>query len=142
MNKDLHRYVNTKGDFELPNFLHHRFNSLMKTVLDLGNLACTDQNQLRAFKETVKKNFKGTWQDIAKLLEEYDFITPCTCAENEYCTLCGGSRFLTNNILNSDYIEENVVVSIEGADPVLKRKLNEGHSKAIMEATKLYERGK
>lgn len=137
MDKNLHRYVNNKGDFELPNFLHHRVNSLMKTILDLGNLACTEPNQLRAFKETVKKNFKSTWTDIAKLLEDYNFITPCTCAENEYCTICGGSRFVTNNILNSDYIQEDVIVSIAGADEELKRRLSEGHAKALREAEKL-----
>jgi hypothetical protein len=133
VNKDLHKYVNAHGDFELPNFLHHRFNSLMKSTLDLGNLACTEPNQLRAFKETVKKNFKSSWNEIAKLLEEYDFITPCTCLENEYCTICGGSRFLTNNLLNSDVIQEDYVVSLEGADEELKRKLVEGHQKALEE---------
>lgn len=125
------KYVNSQGDFELPNFLHHRINTLMKSTLDLGNLACSDANQLRAFKETVKRDFKAAWKEIAKLLEKFDWISPCTCSDNEYCRICGGSRFVTNNILNSDVIEETGIVFAEDADEELRKKLAEGHAKAM-----------
>jgi hypothetical protein len=131
MKDDLSKYVNAYGDFELPNFLHHRFNTLMKSTLDLGNLACSDANQLRAFKETVKRNFKTQWLEIAKLLEAYDWISPCSCSDNDYCRICGGSRFVTNNILNSDVIDETAEVYSQDPEDDLVKKLREGHNKAI-----------
>lgn len=135
MTDNLKRYVNAKGDFEFPNFLHHTFNTLMKATLDLGNLACTDANQLRAFKETVKKNFKQTWYGIAGCLEEYDLISPCTCLENEYCTICGGSRFVSNSIFNSDVMDEAISIVGQGSDKnEIQKKLAEGLVRALKEA--------
>lgn len=139
-NKNVEKYVNAKGDFEFPKFLYHKHNSLMKSILDLGNLACSDSNQLRAFKERVKKDFKATWQEYADLLEAFDFVTPCSCADNEYCRICGGSRFVTNDLFNSDEIQESVAFVAGSVDDKMMQRLNAGLIKAVMEKEKLDER--
>lgn len=141
MNRNIDKFINAKGDFEFPNFLYYNFNSLMKSILDLGTLACSDDRQLRAFKETVKKNFKAKWQEVANLLEEFDFITPCTCSDTEYCTICGGSRFVTNELFNADEIEENVVMLGKEVDPKVVANLKAGLSKAKEEYDRLIVRG-
>lgn len=137
MNKNLLKYVNARGDFEFPSFLYHSINSLMKSTLDLGNLACSDPNQLRAFKETVKKNFKAQWVEIASILEEFNFISPCTCDDKEYCNICGGARFVTNDIMNSDVIESDTAVLTHNLDMATVEKLKEGLRRAKEEVEKL-----
>ncbi len=137
MNRNVDKFINAKGDFEFPNYLYHNINSLMKSILDLGTLACTDDRQLRAFKETVKKSFKAKWQEIASLLEEFDFISPCVCTDTEYCTICGGSRFVTNELFNSDEIEETTIITTSKANQEIQEKLRTGLTKAIAEVRNL-----
>lgn len=123
-------FVSEKGDFEFPNFLYHTLMSLMKSTLDLGTLACQNQSQLRAFKETTKKNFKAKWKDIAEVLVKFDLIAPCSCSDNDFCSICGGSRFISNDIVNSDFVEQ-LFVFATSKDAELFKKLEEGHLKAL-----------
>ena len=132
MKKNVNKFVSETGDFEFPNFLYDTINNLMKSTLDLGTLACADdKNRLRAFKETVKKNFKSKWSEIAEVLEEFDLIEPCTCVENEFCTICGGSRFVTNQFYQSDAIVE---VTIGAGHEDVAERLREGMKRALVEA--------
>lgn len=129
--KNIDKFINVNGDFEFPNFLYHTIMSLMKSTLDLGTLACSNPNQLRAFKETTKKNFKSKWKEIAQILETFDLITPCICNESDFCEICGGSRFTTNDILTSDFVHELVMFVSDGTDDKVQQELELGLQKAI-----------
>lgn len=137
MSKDIDKYLNVYGDFEFPSFLYHKHNSLMKSILDLGNLACTDPNQLRAFKERVKKDFKATWTEYADLLAAFDFVEPCSCNDNEYCRICGGSRFVNSDSITADETTVTQAFVSGRASDEMMEKLNQGLIKAKDQAEKL-----
>ncbi len=130
MLNDLNKFVN-KGNLAFPNFLYQSYMSLMKSTLDLGTLACSDEKQLRAFKETVKKSFKQKWAEVAEVLQEFDLIRPCSCSDNDYCKICGGSRFLLNEALDYDVLQENAIVESDDLTDEQRNSLVEGLYRAI-----------
>ena len=79
---------------------------LMKQSLDLGTLLSDDPAKLRAYKEQIKKEFKNKWFNIAEALEQVGVLVECVCARDEFCKLCGGSRFKLNEELTSHKIQE------------------------------------
>lgn len=130
---DWRNYVNENGDFELPNYLFRVIYDLMKQALDMGTLLSDDPAKLRAFKEQTKNTFKKRWMEVAQALESFDIILPCGCEQNEYCKICGGSRYRLNEALTPDEMREvSVVVGAENnAD--LAEKLQKGLMRALEE---------
>lgn len=141
MNNDVKRYINSRGDFEFPKFLYSKHNALMKSMLDLGNLACVDSNQLRAFKERVKKDFKSTWNEYADLLFEFGVVDRCGCQSDEFCQHCGGARYVPVDMLNADMVTESVFMTTN-PDPAVLAKLRDGLAKAKSEVSQLDERNR
>ena len=133
---DWKKYVNVNGDFELPSYLYLMITDLMKQSLDMGTLLSNDQAKLRAYKEQIKRTFKERWKLLAEALEAFDIIVPCTCSNN-YCEICGGSRYLLNSALSPDVLREIASFVAPGNDPELQRKLQEGLEKAIQETQDL-----
>jgi hypothetical protein len=74
---------------QLPRYLFEMINRLMKSTLDLGTLACSDDKQLRSYKTIVKRNFKSEWKDLAEVLVAFHVITKCICEDDEFCEICG-----------------------------------------------------
>lgn len=83
---------------QLPRYLYEMINRLMKSTLDLGTLACTNEKQLRSYKSTVKRNFKDEWHDLAEILTTFNIITRCVCEDDEFCEICGGCRYLFQEV--------------------------------------------
>jgi hypothetical protein len=123
-NAEWQDYIDENGFFEFSNYLYKSMNKLMKTMLDLGTLACSDSAKLRAYKEQVKTSFRDKWLDLASLLEEMGIIQPCGCG-TEFCTKCGGSRYILSEILTADDVKEVYAAFNEKADDKLASKLNE-----------------
>jgi len=130
-------YVNDRGDFELPFYLHRVINTLMKSSLDMGTLLSEDKQKLRAYKEQTKNIFKKRWMEIAEALEAFDIITPCGCEQDEYCKICGGSRYILNAALSPDEMREVSVVVGAGDRDDLAEKLKKGLLKALEEVNEL-----
>lgn len=132
---DLHwrNFVNDSGDFELPAYLYRVINSLMKTSLDMGTLLSEDKAKLRAYKEQTKNTFKKRWLEIAQALEFFDLILPCSCEQNEYCRVCGGSRYILNEALTPDEMREVGTFIGAGASSDLAEKLHKGLIRALQE---------
>lgn len=129
------KYVNELGNFEFPEFLYKTLTGLMKTSLDLGTLVCTDASKLRAYKEQIKAAHKQRWNDIAIALQSFDIIEPCICKGDEFCSVCGGSRFVANTSINLENIKEHgLALSIP--DPEIKKKLEKGMEKALEDVVK------
>lgn len=132
-NIDWRTYVDDNGDFELAGYLYRVILDLMKTSLDMGTLLSTDQARLRAYKESVKGIFKNRWLEVAQALEAFDIIIPCGCPANDYCKVCGGSRYRLNAALSPDELREIALFEAPGSDPKLKDKLEDGLRKALKE---------
>lgn len=132
-NIDWRSYVDTNGDFELAAYLYRVISDLMKTSLDMGTLLSTDPVRLRAYKESVKNIFKNRWLEVAQALEAFDIIVPCGCPANEYCKICGGSRYRLNSAISPDELREIAMFAAPGTDPELKEKLEAGLAKAMRE---------
>ena len=132
-NSDWQKFIDDKGDFEFPKYLYKTHSELMKTVLDLGTLVCQDQPKLRAYKERVKSAFKQRWVDVASAFEFFDIMSPCSCSENDFCTICGGSRFILNTALSADEMREAAMFLDASASAELAEKLQKGLSKALKE---------
>lgn len=126
-------YVNKDGDFELPTFLFNTIYDLMKQSLDLGTMLSDDKAKTRAYKERVKDVFKSSWMTVAQALEFFDIIVPCTCFKTqEFCELCGGSRYQLNRSLSPGAMGEIGVVT-SGDNPELTERLQKGLEKALQE---------
>lgn len=124
---DWRGYVNEQGDFELASYLYEVILSLMKHSLDMGTLLSTDSVRLRAYKEQVKSTFKGQWYELAQALESFEIIVPCICSQDEFCRICGGSRYRLNSALSADEIREiATVINRDSSDPELAAKLKAG----------------
>lgn len=108
---------------QLPRYLFEMINRLMKSTLDLGTLACSNDRQLRSYKSTVKRTFKNEWKDLAEILVNFNVITRCVCEDDEFCEICGGCRYLFQEVSKQ---------SQEILD-----KLTEGIQKAIQEVQQL-----
>lgn len=130
---DWRNYVNVHGDFELPNYLFRMNTELMKQALDMGTLLSEDPAKLRAFKEQIKKHFKNRWLETAQALEFFDMVIPCTCRQNDYCEICGGSRYLLNSALSPDQMRETTVFYGAEADSNMAERLQKGLIKALRE---------
>lgn len=126
-------YVTSEGDFELPTYLYSVITDLMKQSLDMGTLLSNDAAKLRAYKEQTKTIFKKRWLEIAQALEFFDIIVPCGCPIQEYCRLCGGSRYRLNASLSPDEMREIAVVVAPINNPELAKKLEKGLEKAMQE---------
>lgn len=133
MSDNWKNYVNNAGDFELPNYLFRMLTELMKQALDMGTLLSEDSAKLRAYKEQTKKQFKGRWMEIAEALEFFDLIVPCVCKDKEYCTQCGGSRYILNSAISPDRLREVAVFTSAGANAEIAEKLQKGLMKALEE---------
>jgi hypothetical protein len=131
---DWRSYITPQGDFELPNYLFEINKDLMKQALDLGTLLSDDRAKLRAFKEQTKNVFKKRWLEVAQALEAFDIITPCGCEQNEYCRVCGGSRYRLNSALSPDEMREVAVVIGAGQKADLTDKLQKGLMRALQES--------
>ena len=125
--------MNEQGDFELPGYLFRVNNELMKQALDLGTLLSDDAAKLRAYKEQVKKIFKKRWLETAQALEYFDLVIPCTCSYEEYCRVCGGSRYRLHAALSPDKLREIAFVYGAEQDADLADKLHKGLVKALKE---------
>lgn len=130
-------YVDENGDFELPNYLYKVNNDLMKESLDMGTLLSTDHKKLRAYKEQIKKIFKRRWMEMAEALEFFDLVYPCGCAPTEYCEVCGGSRYITNEAIAPDRLREIGVVVGAEEDFAIAEKLQKGLIRALREVDDL-----
>jgi len=130
---DWRTYVDEHGDFELATYLYRVILSLMKHSLDMGTLLSTDPVRLRAYKEQTKSIFKSQWLEVAQALESFDIIVPCGCSPDEYCKICGGSRYRLNSALSPDELREISMVVSDDGDPELARKLQEGLTRALRE---------
>lgn len=118
------------NSIQLAQFLYQSLDRLMKTTLDLGTLASENPHKLRAYKEQVKRNFKQQWIDIAQVFEAEGIITPCSCNEKDFCTICKGSRYLMDEAFDpSDSLE----LANSPAEANLKTKLQRGLIKAYRE---------
>lgn len=137
MGRALHwkEYIDPSGDFELARYLYAVILGLMKNSLDMGTLLSTDQARLRAYKEQTKSIFKSQWLEVAQALESFDIIVPCGCASEEFCKPCGGSRYRLNSALSPDEMREISMVTGEGADPELQRKLEQGLLHALAQTS-------
>lgn len=132
-NIDWRTYVDENGDFELAAYLYRVISDLMKASLDMGVLLSTDPVRVRAFKEQTKNIFKNRWFEVAQALEAFDIIVPCGCPQNEYCKVCGGSRYRLNSALTPDELREIAMYQAPEADPKLEGKLKAGLRKALKE---------
>ena len=135
--QEMSRYLDDNGNFALPNYLYDSIKSLMKASLDYGTLLSSDSAKIRSYKEMVKNTFKDKWAEIAKVLEYYDIITPCTCDPRKFCEICGGSRFLPNENLSPDRMQEIAFVFGAGQKADIIDKLAKGLEKAIEDVGKL-----
>lgn len=107
---DWKKYITANGDFEFPKYLYKTITDLMKTSLDLGTMICTDPHKLRAYKEQVKSFHNQKWLDIAAALEFFDIIEPCSCNDSDFCSICGGSRYLLSEAMTADEIQQVSIV--------------------------------
>lgn len=130
-------YLDDQGNFALPNYLYDTIKSLMKASLDYGTLLSSDPAKLRSYKEMTKNTFKDKWSEIAKVLEYYDIITPCTCDPRRFCEICGGSRFLTNENLSADRMRDVSFVLGAGQKADIIDQLAKGLEKALEDVSKL-----
>lgn len=135
---DWKNYVNVNGDFELPMYIYRSLNELMKTCLDMGTLLCDTSKpegsrKLRAYKEQTKNIFKKRWLEIAEALESFDIISACGCEFDEYCRVCGGSRYRLNEALTADQMRDVGVIIGAGQTNDLAEKLQRGLMKALKE---------
>ena len=131
---DWKNYINSNGDFELPNFLYKTINDLMKQSLDMGTLLSNDQYKLRAYNEQTKKLFKNRWFDIAEALEFFGIIEKCLCATNGkdfYCEVCKGARYMPTAVLTPDEMREIGVFVSAGENVALMDKLQKSISEVI-----------
>ena len=130
---DWKSYVNENGDLELPFYIHRVIWDLMKFSLDMGQMISSDDKKLRAYKENVKRTFKSKWHEIAEALEEFDIVERCVCADNDYCEVCGGSRFLLSSWIGSDSLSQiSLVVGAEDKHNIAE-KLQKGLMRALDE---------
>lgn len=136
-NLDWRSYVDVKGDFELPNYMYRVITDLMKQSLDLGTLLSTDQAKLRAYKEQVKKLFKKRWLELAQALEFFELVVPCSCNTNDFCDICGGSRYQLNETLTPTQLHQVGMVLGAGDQADLADKLQAGLMKALKEVRDL-----
>lgn len=126
-------YVNEDGDFELPRYLFRLIMGLMKQSLDMGTLLSDRPEKLRAYKEQTKVLFKQRWLELAQALEAFDIIVPCGCPIQDYCRVCGGSRYILNEALSPDQIREISMVVGPDEDGDLAARLDAGLRKALEE---------
>ncbi len=127
-----HKYIDNKGNFEFPKYLYKMISDLMKTNLDLGTLVCNDPSKLRAYKERVKTAYKQKWLDLASVLEFFELIQPCICQENEFCKVCGGSRFILSETVTADEIRQiSYAFDKDIVDAGIAEKLEKGLKRAI-----------
>lgn len=130
---DWRAYVDERGDFELAHYIFRVLNDLMKQALDLGTLLSDDPGKLRAYKDQVKTVFRRRWQEIAQALESFDIIVPCGCSPQEFCRLCGGSRYRLNSVLSPDELREIAMVTGAGTNGEIAAKLRVGLERALEE---------
>ncbi len=133
------KYVDDDGTVEFPKYIYHTMMDLMKTSLDLGTMVCQDSVKLRAYKEQVKSAYRNRWLELASLLESFGVIEPCVCGEKDFCRVCGGSRYLLNQSLSLQKLEE--ISYVGPKDDILESKLEEGLRKALIEYRKLVNHG-
>jgi len=133
MNNDWQKFIDEKGDFEFPKYLYKTHSDLMKLMLDFGTLVCNDPNKLRAYKERVKSSFKQKWFDIANSLEYFGIISPCGCSDNDFCSICGGSRFRLDESFTADEMRQFSLVLGASSKVEIAEKLQKGLVKALIE---------
>ena len=135
---DWRSFVNENGDFELPFYIHRVIWDLMKFSLDMGEILATDDKKLRAYKENVKRTFKAHWYEIAQALEEFDIVERCSCAEDDFCEICGGSRYLLSSWIGPDNLNQTMLV-VGAEDKIdIAAKLQKGLAEALREVEQRY----
>lgn len=130
-NKDLYSFA----EVELPKFLYKTIMSVMKEVLDLGTLVCHNAKEERAFKERTKAAHKKAWKEIATVLLDLGIVTPCICRDDEYCEICGGSRYVLDDATvfsNADTTTIALNMNATGNQDI-QAKLEVGLVKALQE---------
>lgn len=107
--RDIENYVDSYGVFDFVKYTYELFNDSMKQTLDMGTLLSSDPQKLRAYKEQIKKDFKSRWEALASVLEQFGIADKCRCFENQYCKICGGSRYLTSDTMQPPDVEIGIV---------------------------------
>lgn len=135
MNRNLswQSFMDDNDNFALPNYIYATISDLMKQSLDLGTLLSNDSVKLRAYKEQIKTLFKKRWMEMAQALEFFEIIVPCGCSPDQYCKICGGSRYMLHEALSPDTLREIAFVMGPDADAETTKKLEEGLTKAIQQ---------
>ena len=131
VSNDWQKYIDKQGNFEFPKYLYRTISDMMKVNLDLGTLVCNDPAKLRAYKERVKSTYKQKWFDIAAVLEFFDIIQRCVCDHDEFCKICGGSRYILSEALTADEIRQISYIIGPNAEESIAQKLAVGLQKAI-----------
>lgn len=131
---DWRQFIDEDNNFELPSYIYKVILLLMKHSLDMGTLLSTDKARLRAYKEQTKSIFKAQWLEVAQALESFEIIVPCSCKNDDFCSICGGSRYRLNSTLSPTEMREiSYVVGGDEFDPILAQKLQRGLEKAMKE---------
>lgn len=123
------KYIDVNGDFEFPKYLYRTISDMMKINLDLGTLVCNDPAKLRAYKERVKSTYKEKWLDIASVLEFLGIIDRCVCDYDEFCKICGGSRFILSEAMTADEIKQISYAFVSNGEDEIAKKLQNAMEK-------------
>lgn len=129
---DWQKYIDNQGNFEFPKYLYRTISDMMKINLDLGTLVCNDSTKLRAYKERVKYTYKQKWLDIASVLEFFEIIQRCICQDDEFCKVCGGSRYILSETMTPDEIRQISYAFGVNVEEEIAEKLKKGLEKAIL----------
>ncbi len=130
---DWRSFVNDNGDLELPFYIHRVIWDLMKFSLDMGQMLSEDDKKLRAYKESIKKTFKSRWHEIAQALEEFDIVERCGCSDDDYCDVCGGSRYLLSSWVGPDNLQQISLVLGAEQKSEIAHQLHKGLLRAVQE---------
>lgn len=138
VDKESAKYIDSNGDLNLTKFLHSVIWDLMKYALDTGTMLSEDESKLRAFKEQTRNTFKGKWSELLDTLMAFDLVTPCSCSPDEYCEICGGTRFVLPAYASPDKIRE--VASFVSDGKLSERKAEELEQK-LQEVINMQDQG-
>lgn len=112
---------------------------MMKVNLDLGTLVCNDPAKLRAYKERVKSTYKEKWLDIASVLEFFEIIQRCICDHDEFCKVCGGSRYILSETMTADEIRQISYAFGADVEAGIAKKLEDGLKRVQLDIDKFVD---
>ena len=136
---DWQKYIDRQGNFEFPKYLYKTISDMMKVNLDLGTLVCNDPAKLRAYKERVKSTYKEKWLDIASVLEFFEIIQRCICDHDEFCKVCGGSRYILSETMTADEIRQISYAFGADVEAGIAKKLEDGLKRVQLDIDKFVD---